>query len=138
MRPAILIAATLGLIGAAPARPLLLPVSDRDIEQVKGMGCESAFVQKTTSYTFMRNSSFLLRTAPGRAGLHLCEFTDAQTDGFGEGAKQLACGGRRVAIRRIGRVTSYPEADSADFPAELSVTDGIRRATLRGRYGTAC
>lgn len=138
MRSATMMAAGLCLAGAAPVPRLLLPVSDGDIDRLKSMGCESAFVQGQTSYTFMRNNSLLLRTALGRAGLHRCDFTDAQIAGFGDGPRQLTCGGRRVAIRRIGRVTSYSEADSADFPAELTVTDGIRRATLRGRYGTAC
>ncbi|WP_425229509.1 hypothetical protein [Sphingomonas sp.] len=143
IRAALAVAAGLCVMAAAPAARapaprLLLPVSDADSMLVGGSGCESAFAQEVTSWTFMRNTSFMLRTGPGRAGLHQCTFTDAQAEGFGEGGKALSCGGRRVSVRRVGRVTSHAEADSSDYPAVLTVTDGRRTETIRGSYGTAC
>ena len=130
---------------AAPAKPsvaagppLLLPVSDADSGRAGGSGCESWFTRGDTGYTFMRADTFMLRVAPGRAGLKICRLTDGQSDGFGDNGKTLTCGGRQVTVRRVGRVTSHAEADSADFPATLTVGDGRRTTTLRGRYGTAC
>lgn len=123
---------------AAPASDRLLPLSDKDAYSTSEMGCQFAFDQGRATYVFMIGRSLLIRTAPGRAGLHACRITDRQFGGFGDGGTAISCAGRSLAVRRTGRVTSNPEADSAGGPALLTITRHGRTRAIRGTWGSAC
>ncbi|WP_419807360.1 hypothetical protein [Sphingomonas sp.] len=143
IRAALIGAAGLTTMAAAqparsPAPRLLLPVTDADAARIEGMGCESWFTQGNTGYAFLRNSTLMVRTALARAGLSVCELTALQVDDFGYRGKQMVCGGRRLMLRRTGPASGHAEADSSDAAATLTIADGARSATLRGRFGTAC
>jgi len=120
---------------AARVPSALLPLSDKDMESTQETGCQFLFSQGRSTYIFMIGSDFLMRT---QQGLATCKITDAQFQSFGEGRGAVACGGRKLAIRRTGKVQSNPESDSASGPAALTMTEGTRSRTVRGDWGSAC
>ena len=121
---------------SAPRVPsALLPLSDKDIASTRESGCQFSFSQGRNTYIFMIGADFLMRT---ERGLSLCKITDAQFQSLGEGRGAMACGGRKVVIRRTGKIESNPEADSASGPAALTMTEGTRSRTVRGDWGSAC
>lgn len=126
----------------APRSPLLpsalLPLSDHDSYSTNETGCQFAFTQGNDTYLFMIGHSVIIRTAPGRAGLNACTISDAQFSAFGDGPGTVSCGGRTLGVRRTGRVTSHEEADSADGPAALTMTQAGHTRTVRGAWGSAC
>ena len=124
-------------VGAAAPAPLL-PLSDKDAYSTNEMGCQFAFDQGRRTYLFMIGRHLIIRTAPGRAGLHACPITDRQFGAFGDGPARITCAGRTLSIRRTGRTIGHPEADSAESPAALSITRAGRTRTMNGRWGSAC
>lgn len=121
---------------SSPAR--LLPVTDHDADAIRD-GCESWFTQGgETGYLFQAGRDFMIRTAPGRAGLKICHMTDAQTQSFGEGATTVSCGGLRIGIRPYGRAHGSAEADSSWSPAVMTLSQRGRTRAIRGTFGTAC
>lgn len=120
---------------AAPVPSALLPLSDADIAKSRETGCQFSFLQGRGTYIFMIGADFLVRT---NRGLSLCKITDAQFQSFGEGRGAITCGGRKLAVRRTGKIQSNPEADSAVGPASLTMTEGGRSRTVRGDWGSAC
>lgn len=129
--------------GAAAPKPAgnavarLLPVTDADADAIRN-GCETWFTQGDTGFLFQAGRDFMIRTAAGRAGLHVCRMTDAQNEGFGSGPTQVSCGGLRIGIRPYGRATGSAEADSTQSPAVMTLSDGARTRAIRGTIGTAC
>ena len=123
---------------APPAKgPRLLPVTDKDADAIRD-GCESWFLQGETGFLFQAGTDFMIRTAPGGAGLKICHMTDAQNEKFGSGPTQVSCGGLKLSITPYGRATGSAEADSTQSPARLTIGDGKTMRTLRGTFGTAC
>ena len=143
LRLALIAGAGLSIAAATPGTrapslpPPLLPLSDADTTTGES-GCESAFTQGDKTFVFIRNSSLIVRTAPGAVGRQLCHLTQAQQEGFGGGPMTVRCGDRRLAIRPTGRGTAHPEADSSESPAALTLGDGTHSRVIAGRYGTAC
>ena len=120
---------------AARLPSALLPLSDADFAKSRETGCQFSFMQGRSTYIFMIGSDFLMRT---KAGFALCKITDAQFQSLGNGRGAITCGGRKLAVRRTGKITANPEADSAVGPASLTMTEGGRSRTVRGNWGSAC
>lgn len=113
----------------------LRPLSDVDASRATETGCQFVFGQGDDTYLFIIGRSLLMRT---ERGFHHCTITDAQFTGFGEGATRVPCGGRTLAVRRTGRGVSNPEADSAQGPATLTMSQGRFTRSVRGWWGSAC
>ena len=120
---------------AARVPSALLPLTEQDFSSTQETGCQFSFAQGRNTYIFMIGADFLMRT---QQGLATCKITDAQFQALGEGRGAVICGGRKLAIRRTGKVQSNPEADSASGPASLTMTEGTRSRTVRGDWGSAC
>jgi hypothetical protein len=119
-----------------PARSRLLPLSEEDLATSAETGCQFTFSQGDATYIHMIGLDFLIRTADG---LHKCLISQTQWDGFGVGSgTTIACGGRRLSLRRTGPTKAYPETDSAGGSAVLTMAEGARSRTLRGDWGIAC
>ena len=149
MRRMISIAAVMVLgtaaASAAPVRaPLLpaplLPLSEADTTTGE-YGCQSAFDQGDATYIFVINDRFILRTAPGAAGLTTCHPGSDTLAAFGDCPTNVTCAGRRLSIRTLGPVRvahPNPEADSSQSHAILTMSDGTHTRQVRGVWGTAC
>jgi hypothetical protein len=124
---------------APPAAPAgtapLLPLSERDLTGTRESGCTCTFDVGRRTLVQVVGNELMLRT---RAGRQVCRISDAQFSALSNGRADAACGGLRLSLRRTGRVSSHPEADSADWPASLTVGRGPTRRTLAGRFGCAC
>lgn len=120
---------------AACVPSALLPLSEKDFASTQETGCQFLFSQGRSAYIFMIGSDFLMRT---QQGLATCKITDVQFQSLGEGRGAVTCGGRKLAIRRTGKVQSNPESDSASGPAALTMTESTRSRTVRGDWGSAC
>ena len=125
---------------APPARTTaalagLKPLSEKDMGRTREMGCQSSFSHGRDTLVFMIGHDFMLRT---NAGLSICRISDAQFGTFGEGPATIACGGRRLSLRRTGKIIAHEEADSAEGPALLTVMQGRVKTAIKGDWGTAC
>ena len=120
---------------AARVPSALLPLSEKDFASTQETGCPFLFSQGRSTYIFMIGSDFLMRT---QQGLATCKITDAQFQSLSQGRGAVGCGGRKLAIRRSGKVQPNPESDSASGPASLTMTEGTRSRTVRGDWGSAC
>ena len=143
LRIAAIAALALGFIatpaGSATAPAGLLPLSDADTGHITESGCNFAFDGGRKTYVFAINHRMVVRTA---VGLTVCNLPETQFDNFSEAKGSVTCGGRKLTLRRTGRATAHPEADSSSFPATLTVTGAGAGAgapqVLRGEAGTAC
>lgn len=126
---------------AAPlARPAaavagLAPLGEEDMRRTRETGCQSAFTHGQDTLIFMIGHDFMIRTT---SGLAICRISDRQFGTFGDGPTTIACGSRRFAIRRTGRIIAHEEADSAEGPALLTVMQGRAKTAIKGDWGTAC
>jgi hypothetical protein len=121
---------------SASAPAALLPLSDADTSRIGESGCNFSFDIGRKTYVFAINHTLMVRTS---AGLSLCKLPVTQFDKFSEASGSVTCGGRKLTLRRTGKGTSSEEADSASFPATLTVTAGAGAPRLlRGMAGTAC
>ena len=125
---------------APPARPAaalagLTPLSEKDMGRTREMGCQSSFTHGRDTLIFMIGHDFMVRT---NAGLAICRISDRQFGSFGDGPAAITCGGRRLAVRRTGKIIAHEEADSAEGPALLTVTQGRVKTAIKGDWGTAC
>ncbi len=136
---ALLAGPTLISAHAAPKKappPVLLPLTERDMERITESGCNFAFDSPPPrTFVFAVNRTTLVRTP---AGLAICTSPEVPFNAFSEGKGTVSCGGATLTLRQTGRGTAHPEADSATFPATLTVKRGGRTQLLRGRAGTAC
>jgi hypothetical protein len=119
---------------AAVPQPLL-PLSDADQTSSKESGCTCAFYQGRKTFVQLINRELMIRTAAGR---QICHVTEKQSDLLSDAKGSASCGGRTLALKRTGRATDHPEADSTDGPATLTVTLGKSSTPLRGTWGCAC
>jgi hypothetical protein len=83
----------------------------------------------------MIGHDFMIRTS---AGLVICRISDAQFGAFGDGPATIACGSLRLSVRRTGKIIAHEEADSAEGPALLTVSQGRSKNAIKGDWGTAC
>jgi hypothetical protein len=83
----------------------------------------------------MIGHEFMIRTHSGRQA---CRITDAQFSNFSETHGKIACAGMSLSVRRTGRVRQHPEADSAEGPANLIVSQGRSNRVIPGNWGCAC
>ena len=122
--------------GRAPATAPLFALSERDLNATSESGCECTFrAGRRNDLLRIIGDELTIRT---RAGRQVCRISGEQFSALSNGSGTAACGGLRMSLRRTGRVSSYPESDSADWPASLTVGQGRMRRTLAGRYGCAC
>ncbi|HVQ07960.1 MAG TPA: hypothetical protein VMS43_05955 [Allosphingosinicella sp.] len=121
---------------AAPAATApLLPLSERDLTSTRESGCTCTFNVGRRTLVQVIGNELMLRTGAGR---QVCRISDSQFSALSNGRADTACGGLRMSLRRTGRISSHPEADSADWPASLTVGRGPMRRTLAGQFGCAC
>ena len=119
----------------APSTAPLFPLGERDLTSTRESGCTCTFDAGRRTLVQVIGNELMLRT---RAGRQVCRISDAQFSALSNGRADTACGGLRMSLRRTGRVSAHPEADSADWPASLAVGRGPTRRTLAGRFGCAC
>lgn len=121
---------------AKPAVPTrLLPLSDKDMFSGPETGCQLAFSQGNSSYVFVIGNRFTFRT---EAGINNCTMSQEEFSGFGSDTTPMTCGGRKFVIRAIGKTKSYPEADSAETPSAMTMTEGGKSRTVKGMWSSAC
>lgn len=146
LKPLMLTAATITLSltatgstakpAAKPAVPSrLLPLSEQDMFSGPETGCQLAFSQGNDSYIFVIERRFTYRTD---AGINNCVMSDSEFEGFGSDSTPVTCGGRKFSIRETGKTKSYPEADSAETPAALTMTQDGKSRTVKGMWSSAC
>lgn len=121
---------------ATPVVPSrLLPLSENDMFSGPETGCQLAFSQGNDSFIFIIGSRFTYRTA---AGINNCVMSQDEFSGFGSDNTAMSCGGRKFVIRATGKTKSYPEADSAETPANLTMTEAGKSRTVKGMWSSAC
>lgn len=113
----------------------LLPLSENDMFSGPETGCQLAFSQGNDSFIFIIGSRFTFRTA---AGINNCVMPQDEFSGFGSDDTAMTCSGRKFVIRRTGKTKSYPEADSAETPSALTMTEGGKSRTVKGMWSSAC
>ena len=118
---------------AVPSR--LLPLSEQDMFSGPETGCQLSFSQGNDSFIFIIGSRFTYRTD---AGITNCTISQEDFSGFGSDNRAMFCGGRTFAIRATGNTRTYPQADSAETPAALTMTEAGESRTVRGIWGSAC
>ena len=126
----------------APSTAPLLPLSERDVVaasatpgSANASGCECTFTIGRRTLAYAAGERFMVRTAGGR---QICRIQDVQT-GMGTNDRATAiCAGMGFSFRRTGRVHHYIDADSADWPATLTLTRGRQQRTLVGRLDCGC
>ncbi len=133
------IAASAVCFGIAPATSAtaldLRPLSDNDRSRTQETGCNFSFDVGNRTYLFAIGHDLMVRTA---AGLSVCHVGDGAVTSFTDGKRAIICGGRKLMLRRTGRITSNEASDSASSPSTLTVTAGRASHVLRGIAGTAC
>lgn len=125
---------TLALHLAAQA-PTLLPLTEADLNRTQETGCAFSFARVNQTLLQAIGRDLMLRTPEGFA---LCRFDQAHLDAFTGGTRALTCGGQTLRLQKTGTTQSFPESDSAGWPALLTVTTGKASKTLRGDAGVAC
>ncbi|MCD2325424.1 hypothetical protein LQ953_15500 [Sphingomonas sp. IC-56] len=125
---------TLALHLAAQA-PTLLPLTEADLNRTHETGCAFSFARANQTLLQAIGRDLMLRTSQG---FDLCRFDQTTLDAFTGGTRALNCGGRTLRLRKTGATQSFPESDSAGWPASLTVTTGKASRTLRGDAGVAC
>jgi hypothetical protein len=136
----LLIAATC-LTGATATKravlpPPLLPLSEKDMRSTDDTGCETSISQGDDTFIFIIGNSFILRTAPGAAGLQICHPTDAMN--FDTGGGPVTCGGRKLSMRHVGKSVGHEEADSVEGSGILTMSDATHSRQVKVSWGTAC
>jgi hypothetical protein len=122
--------------GSASSAGGLSALSDRDLRRINESGCEFGFgPTPRETLVFGMNNKIMIRVGAQPA---ICPIAEARFSAFAEGKGSLTCGGRRLTLRRTGSIVSSVEADSAAFPAELTISRGSRAQKVRGMAGTAC
>ena len=120
----------------APPTAPLYPLSERDLSDTQNSGCECMFRmgRRTTLFRIIEDE-LTIRTSAGR---QVCRISDEQFSAISDGEGAGDCAGIRMSVRRTGPLRVIPEADSADGPAVLTLTQGETRRTLSGNWGCAC
>ena len=119
----------------APSTAPLFPLSQSDLGATRQSGCECTFRVGRRTLFQMIGDELTVRTGAGR---RVCRISDEQFSAISDGNGTGACAGVRMSVRRTGPLRVRPEADSADGPASLSLSQGRMRRTLAGRWGCAC
>lgn len=113
----------------------LLPLTEREMFSGPETGCQFAFSQGDDDFIFIIERRFTIKT---EKGVHNCTITDEQFSGWGSGPVDVSCGGRSLSLKPTGPGKSYPEADSAEGPAALTMTQDGRSRTVQGKWSSAC
>lgn len=139
---AVLIAWCMGGIAAAAAigpASSLLPLADTDAAQLPRSACRTWFTTATGDrYLLMTAGGVAVRTDAGRHGLHRCQLSMGQTDGFGYRGLPMSCAGRRLTMRLNGAETRVGGGRPVTTDATLTIERGGRGTTLTGRSETEC
>lgn len=124
-----------GMAHPAAPGPDLLPLTESDMTRSQETGCTFSFGKGNATLVQAIGPEVMVRTT---GGLSLCRLDQAQVDAFTDGKRTLTCGGRLLRLRKTGATQSFPEADSAGWPASLSVSNGKTSRSVRGDAGVAC
>ena len=124
---------------ASKAKPVvpsrLLPLSEAEMFSGDESGCQLAFSQGNDNFIFIIDHRFTIKTS---AGVQNCTMTQDQYERFGTDSTAMICGGRQLVVRPTGPGKSYPEADSAEGPAALTMTESGKSRTVKGKWSSAC
>lgn len=113
----------------------LLPLTEGEMFSGNESGCQLSFMQGNDSFIFIIDHRFTIKT---ETGVHNCTITDEEFSGFGSGPTKVSCGGRTLSIKSTGPTKSYPEADSAETPSALTMSEKGKSRTVQGMWGSAC
>ena len=113
----------------------LIALSEADMFSGPETGCQLAFSQGNSSYVFVIGNRFTFRT---EVGINNCTMSQEEFSGFGSDTTPMTCGGRKFVIRAIGKTKSYPEADSAETPSAMTMTEDGKSRTVKGMWSSAC
>ena len=116
-------------------RPPLYPLSAQDQEAANGSGCQVSFNAGRSTYVYVIDHDFMIKTHTGRT---VCHISDEQFAALSNGSGVQSCQGLRLTIRETGPSVAHEASDSASAPATLTVEGRGRPWTVRGHWGTAC